>query len=130
MRRRTLAVIVAALVFALSAAFAASLGGLNAPSLGADVTVVASCHSTGLDVAFDTEFDSDEGEYMVTEVSLSTINAACDQKNVEILLLDADDNVLETLSAVYDDAADAGVLSIAANVEADELAGVAVLISD
>ena len=52
MRRRLIALTIAVLAFALIAASAASLGGINSADVGADTTVVTSCDTDGVDVEF------------------------------------------------------------------------------
>lgn len=129
MRRRTLAIVIAALVFALSAAAAASLGGISATSLGADATAITSCDDNGITVEFTTSFVG--GAYEVTEVILGGIADACDGLGVEVTLYDDSDISKGVGTDTYDKDAHAGTITIpmASGIKAAEVFGVAVIIA-
>lgn len=90
MRKKLTAVILAVLVFSLIAASAASLGGIRTDQLGADVEVVASCDTDGVDVAFNTTYvPGTPGTYEVSSVDLGDVNQACDAQTIEVTLADS-----------------------------------------
>jgi hypothetical protein len=68
------------------AASAASLGGLNSASVGADQTVVASCDTNGIDMNYNTGYSAADSGYMVTEVLLSNVDAACNNLHYDMTL--------------------------------------------
>ena len=85
-RRYIVAAVGAIAVFGSVAASAATLGGVTAASLGADVTTVAACDTDGVTLAYTTSFAS--GGYQVTAVTVSGINAACTGQNLRLALTD------------------------------------------
>jgi hypothetical protein len=87
-KRAVLAVLVGVIAFGLAIASAASLGGINADQLGADETVVASCDTDGVDIAYATSYDVTAGAYVVDSVTVSAIAAACFGQDVSVTLTD------------------------------------------
>ena len=85
-RRYLVAAIAAAAVFGSVAASAATLGGLTAPSLGADVTTIAGCDLDGVTLAYTTAFAS--GGYVVNSVTVSGVAPACTGQNLRLALTD------------------------------------------
>lgn len=79
-KRLILGLIVGVAVFAAAFGMAASLGGLNTDTLGADDSVVAACDTVGgIDVTYETSYDSvATAGYKVDSVSLESVDAACD----------------------------------------------------
>lgn len=69
------------------AASAASLGTLNASSLGTSTTVVASCQTSGtpITVSWDAPTYSSNG-YFVSGATLSGLDSACNGKNVKMVV--------------------------------------------
>jgi hypothetical protein len=124
MRKRMLAVVLGLLVFSLVAASAATLGGVRSDQLGADVGVVASCDTDGVDVAFTTIFSG--GEYVVTEVVLSDVSDDCDGQDVSVLLT-ADAGTLGS-GTTQADASGTVTVPVSAS-SAKAVTGVAVVIS-
>ena len=78
--------VAAVAVAAFGAASAASLGGLNSAQVGADNTVVASCDTNGVDLAYDTSYDATTGSYRVTQATISNINVNCNGQTVDLTL--------------------------------------------
>ena len=90
LRRKVVALTVAGLGIAgLGLASAAQLN-LTAGALGAGTTVVASCDSDGVAVAFTNAFAAAAKGYTVTEVKLSGVAAACAGQTVKVDLLNTD----------------------------------------
>jgi hypothetical protein len=88
-KRKTLAIVSAVAAFAAVSASAASLGGLTGTSLGADATVVASCDTDGIAVAYTTSYNAGTSQYVVSAVNLSGVNAACNLKAANLTLADS-----------------------------------------
>ncbi len=84
MRKRLTAVVLAVLVFSLIAASAASLGGINQADLGADATIVASCDTDGVVVDYQLSFDFGTGQFDITDVDVSDIDANCNGDDIYV----------------------------------------------
>mgnify|MGYP003542207028 CR=1 FL=1 len=67
-------------------ASAASLGGVTSTNLGSSATVVASCDTDGVALAYTTAFDAPSGTYRVSAVTVSGIAAACSGQQIEVAL--------------------------------------------
>lgn len=79
MRKKSVAVLAGLAITGLVGAAAASLGGLNAESLGSDDEVVAACDTVGgIDVGFTTSYDAASGRYEVDSVDFAGADAACE----------------------------------------------------
>lgn len=100
-RRHITAVLMAVLAAAVSAAFAASLGGLDTRQLGADVEVIGSCDTDGVSVDFAYGFSPAAGGYTMNSVALSEISEACDGQIVVVWLADENGLVAQTV-ALFD----------------------------
>jgi len=59
------------------AASAATLGGLNSVSLGADQTVVAGCDSDGIGLSYNTAYSAATHGYAVSSVTLNGVASEC-----------------------------------------------------
>lgn len=68
------------------AASAATLGGITSNSLGADNTLLTSCDTDGVSVAYTNTYDPTGQRFVVSNAVISGINAACAGKvmNVEL----------------------------------------------
>jgi hypothetical protein len=126
-RKKSVAVLAGLAITGLIGAAAASLGGINSDSLGADTGVVSSCDSDGVDVAYSYAFSAGLGEYVVTGVTVSAIDEACDGQTLAVTLSDGDDVVLGSGSAPVDDSGAVTVSIPAASAEAVE--NIAIVIS-
>lgn len=71
------AVLGALIAAALVSASAASLGGLTSETLGAESDVVAGCDTTGIDIAYVTDYDEVSQDYEVTGVRLLGVDDNC-----------------------------------------------------
>lgn len=87
-KRKTLAIVSAVAAFAAVSASAATLGGITGTSLGADLTVVASCDTDGVAAGFTTAYSATPKEYTVSAVNLTGIAAGCAGKVLNVTLAD------------------------------------------
>lgn len=79
------------IVFGLGAfgtltASAATLGGLNSSSLGADQTVIASCDTDGIALSYTNTYDPATNAYKTSAVTMSGIAVACNAKTFKLTL--------------------------------------------
>ena len=83
-------------------ASAATLGGLNSSSLGADRTVVASCQSdaAGAALAYTNAYDAPSNTYKTTAVTMSGVNTACATKAFKLTLSDGTASLSESTGTV------------------------------
>jgi hypothetical protein len=134
-RRRRRGVLFALLIglaaFGLVGAAAASLGGLGGQKLGADDTVVASCDTDGVTLAYTTAYDATAGTYKVTGVTISGINTACNTETMAVTLRDSTGASIGTGSAVVNVSAApfAQTVTIAPTAAAKSVVGASVVIS-
>lgn len=89
MKKKLTAIVLAMLAFSMIAASAASLGGINTSSLGAETDVVAGCDSDGIDVDFTVAYSAADGEYMTSTVDITGIaSPGCDGQEISVTLTD------------------------------------------
>ena len=93
MRRKLTAVILAVIAFALIAASAASLNGINTADLGADATLVASCDTDGVTVRYLTRYEPAIGEYELRRVIVRGISDACIGQELSVTVSNGTDEV-------------------------------------
>jgi hypothetical protein len=111
----------------VTASAAASLGGLNVNTLGADDAIIASCDSDGIDVDYVVVYNATAGRYDVSDVVLSGVAAACDGLTVRVALRDGANAAISTGTGV---AGASGTVSVdVTNASAEAVQGVAVVIS-
>jgi hypothetical protein len=128
MRRKLTATVLAALVFSLIAASAASLGGINTADLGADATVVAACDSDGVDVSYNTSYSpGGPGNYEVISVDVASIDPGCNGDTISVTLGDGT-NALGSGSATV--SSGAATVSISGNVDAKAVTEIGIVISN
>jgi hypothetical protein len=126
-KRKTLAVVAAIAAFAAVSASAAGLGGLTSSSLGADLSVVASCDTDGVAVAYTTSYSSTPKEYTVSAVVLSGIAPGCATKTATVTLANTAGTSLGTATAAV--ASTSLTVPITPAVSAAAVVNVAVVIS-
>jgi hypothetical protein len=80
------AVLGALIAAALVSASAATLGGLNSDTLGANDDVVAACDTNGIDMSYSYAYNAASQWYDVTAVNFTNVNAACDTLSASISL--------------------------------------------
>jgi hypothetical protein len=86
MQRTLIALIAGLVVFGGVVASASSLGGVSSRALGSGASVVASCDTDGVALAYTTAFDAPSGTYRVSAVTVSGIAAACSGQQIEVAL--------------------------------------------
>jgi len=91
--KKILAVLAAVAAFAATAASAAALGGLSSESLGADLTMVASCDSDSVTISYTTTHNAATNSYQTTALTLSGVDASCTTKTYRVAL-DSDTTTL------------------------------------
>ncbi len=84
MQRTLIALVAGLVVFGGVIASATSLGGVSSRALGSGASVVASCDTDGVAVAYTTAFDAASGTYRVSAVTVSGIAAACSGQQIEV----------------------------------------------
>ena len=124
MRKKVMAVVVAVLAFSLIAASAATLGGITSETVGADVGVVASCDTDGVGASFETAYVGNN--YVVTGVTITGIDAACDGLDIDVTVSNNSGSVNDSNGGTV--AGTSVTLSLAGAVTAEQLTRVAVVI--
>lgn len=87
-RKVGIAVLAGLAITGIIGASAASLGGIDSDTLGADVGVVGSCDTDGVTVEYAVSFDSEAGEAEVDSVDIGSVNALCNGLTYDVTLLD------------------------------------------
>ena len=129
-KRKTLAIVSAVAAFAAVSASAAGLGGLTGTSLGADTTIVASCDTDGITVAYTTTYNAATSQYVVSGVNLTNVNAACNLKAANLTLSDAGNASIGSGSvASLAVAAGAATIPLSTNAPAKTVTGISLVIS-
>jgi hypothetical protein len=100
MNKKALAIVGALGTFGVLTAFAASLGGLTSSSLGADQTVVTSCDSDGIALAYTNSYDPATNAYKTSAVTMSGVNTNCSGKSFKLTLSDGTVSLGETSGTV------------------------------
>ena len=100
MNKKVLAAFGGLAAFGILTASAASLGGLTSSSLGADQTVIASCDTDGINMAYSTAYDATTNAYKTTAVTISNVNAACANKTYKLTMSDGTVSLNETSGTV------------------------------
>lgn len=131
MRRTIYALSAGLLVFCAVFAAAASLGGISSNDLGADSSAVATCDSDGVTTAYTTAYDSTDGRYEVTGVTVSGIDNACDGKAIAVTLTNSAGASAGTGSTTVpvDTGATSATVTLSSAASAEDAANVHVLIS-
>jgi uncharacterized membrane protein (DUF4010 family) len=88
MKRLLLALIFGMFAYAIAFASAATIGTVTDAGLGAGNAVVAACDTDGVTVGYTTAYTSNVG-YTVSQVNITGIAAACDNKAVKVTLTKA-----------------------------------------
>ena len=78
-------------------ASAATLGTINTDTLGASADVVSSCDTDGVDVGYVTSYDV-AGDFSVDQAVVSSVNAACDGLDWEVVLYGTAGDPLDSAS--------------------------------
>jgi hypothetical protein len=100
MNKKALAALGGLAAFGILTASAASLGGLTSSSLGADQTVIASCDSDGISMAYTNAYDATTNAYKVSGVTISGVAAGCNGKAFKLTLSDGTVSVGESTGSI------------------------------
>lgn len=146
-RKMAVAVLAGLVLTGLVGASAASLNGIRGASLGADAEDVISCDDDGVDVSYGTNFVSDDpatgtpdpdenGFFDVDSATVSGVNALCEGKDYEVVLLDDLNLVLGTATGTVEldtpivlDATDDFDAAFTGLIDAEMVTGIAITIS-
>ncbi len=86
MKKKAVAAFGGLAAFGILTASAASLGGLSSSSLGADQTVIASCDTDGITMAYTNVYDTTSNSYKTSAVVATLVNTACATKTYKLTL--------------------------------------------
>jgi hypothetical protein len=86
--KKAFAILGAFIAFAALTASAATLGGLTSTALGADQTVVGSCDTDGIALAYTNVYDATTNDYQTTAVTLSGVATPCIGQHYQLTLSD------------------------------------------
>lgn len=87
--------LVAATVFSVVLATAASLGTVDGGQVGAGSGNVTACDSDGVNVAHNSVWDVTDERYEVTQVTVTNIaSTACNGKTISVTLVDSTDAMI------------------------------------
>jgi hypothetical protein len=110
-------------------ASAATLGGVNADSLGVDDSVIAACDTDGIDVDYTVTYSAAGLTYNVDDVVLSDVAAACDGLSYSVTIADGAGTALGTSTGTVTLVGDEITIDISAsNVSGADVEGIAVAI--
>ena len=126
-RRRLAMAALGVAAFGAIAASAAGLGGLNSTSVGSNDTVVASCDTDGVNITYTTSYSATASKYMVTSVTLSGVNAACNGETAAVTVKDGTGASIGSGSATV--AGTSQAVSLGAGAAAESVVGASVIIS-
>ena len=121
------AIVTALFVLGVAApAAAAELGGFSSGGLGADTSVVGSCDSDGVGVAFVTGSDA-SGRPTVTRVVLSALHPSCSGSTLHLTIAGASGAQLGTGTAPVTGSTQ--TVTLATPIDATAVAGTALVIT-
>jgi hypothetical protein len=100
MNKKALAALGGLAAFGILTASAASLGGLTSSSLGADQTVIASCDTNGISMAYTNAYDAPSNSYKTTAVTISSVDPSCATKTYKLTMSDGTASLNETSGTV------------------------------
>jgi hypothetical protein len=89
-KRLIVSAVTGTVMFGSVFAFAASLGGVTTDKLGADDAEVQSCDTNNVAVDYDTAYSATTKRYEVTDVVVSSIEAACNGQTITVGLAKTD----------------------------------------
>jgi N-acetyl-beta-hexosaminidase len=127
-KKKIIAVVAALGAFGALTASAATLGGLTSTTLGADQTVVASCDTDGIGLAYANTYDAATNTYRTTSVTMTGVNATCATKAFRLTLSDATASLSETTGTVTL-ASGSQTVALASSVDARSITRAALVIT-
>jgi hypothetical protein len=128
MNKKALAALGGLAAFGILTASAASLGGLTSASLGADQTVIASCDTNGITMAYTNAYDAPSNSYKTTAVTISSVDPACATKTYKLTMSDGTVSLNET-SGTVTLASGSQTITLSAAVDAKSVTKTALVIT-
>jgi hypothetical protein len=129
-RTLLLRLLVAATVFATVLGAAASLGGINGTSLGADSAGVTSCDSNGVTTTYDSGWDAADERYEVSTVTVGGVDDACDGRTLKVTVTDSTGAALtEGTLLIPSGAGVSHAVTLSAGADSEAVTGVHVTIA-
>jgi hypothetical protein len=131
-KRLIVALLLATLAFAGMVGSAATLGGITNGNLGADDTVIASCDTDGVSLAYTYAYNTTgTAGYKVATVTVGGINDACDLQAIGVTLTGAANAALESVSSTVPNlpATFAVTLNFASTTLAESVIGAHIVIA-
>ncbi|MEZ5378847.1 MAG: hypothetical protein R2733_20265 [Acidimicrobiales bacterium] len=125
-RKVAAAIVAGVAMFGVVGASAASLGGITSTSLGADATVVSSCDTDGINLAYTNTYSATLGKYTTTSVAVSGINAACNGLPISLTLFNSSNASLGAGTATV--TGGAATIPMSAGLASDLVVGAAAVI--
>jgi hypothetical protein len=116
--------------FAALSAFAATVGGLGSTWLGADQSIVASCSTSGVGVAYTNVYNAATSTEQITAVTLSGVNPACNAKAFQLTLTSGVTSLGQTSGTIALTAAGSQTVTLTAPVTASAVTGVGLVITN
>jgi hypothetical protein len=125
-RKMTVALLAGVSIAGIAGASAATLGGVNSSKLGSGSSAVASCDTSGVSVSYTTAVQG--GKYVVTSVTVGSVDTNCAGQTGSITLTDATNNDLGHGSVAVTNSGSFSV-SFAPGIDASLVENAAVLIA-
>ena len=87
-RKRAVALLAAIFAVGALSASAATLGGISSRNVQSGDVLVATCDTDGVEINYDTQYESASDVFEVATVTVSGIADTCESNNIEIALVD------------------------------------------
>ena len=125
--------VVVASVLGITAAAAASLGGLSPPGVGADTTTVTSCDTDGVTLHYATEYEAQgfgagRGDVVVTAATVGGLASGCSGLTLTVTLADNSGRAVGRGTGTV--GAPSQVVMMTPAVRVSDVASVGVVVSD
>ncbi|MFZ9628208.1 MAG: hypothetical protein ACO3C1_02535 [Ilumatobacteraceae bacterium] len=111
------------------AASAATLGGLNSNSLGADNTSLSSCDTDGVSIAYTNTYDASGQRFQVAHAVISGINSACADKVISVELTGASGTALALSTPVTLTSSGSQTVEFSVPAVSEDITGAAVVVT-
>jgi hypothetical protein len=128
-RSKSGAVLGALIAAGLVSASAATLGGLNSDTLGANDDVVASCDTDGIGMSYQYAYNAASQYYEVTAVDFSGVNAACDTLDASVSLANGTTLLTTEASAGITVTSNAFTITLTTPVQAELVTSASLIIT-
>ena len=126
-RKASLAVLAGVAITGVVGAAAATLGDVTSSDLGSGDGAVESCNTDGVVVDFTTTWSG--GSYIIDDVVVSSVDAACDGQDYGVVLSDQDGNELGEAVGPTDASGTFTASFSADEIPAEDVHGVSIVIS-